>query len=286
MYGKNLKASLVLIGAGLFLLIPPLQAQQQPGSVLSRVQTVEDPELGDLIRVAIENCDRTSPSPTPDTSPNKLKPVQEVTESYARIKLLDDQIEQTARKIKGDGSGGVLQEMALAKAELESKRTIELAKLRQIMQVIPAHAFARRPVSELKTWLHLDALGERVIVYTSRRPFDQRPQYSLVGMMSRNAALEYVAGQMKREDRLPIRIDIYRTVEGLPLSEQLNSESVQLVKKTNIQMQAEVHLEEVGQRVSRPTFVVEKGKVGTGHEQTNGGVRVLAGIVEPNDLDG
>ncbi len=282
MYVKNLKALSIVVSAGLFWLVLPLGAQPQTGSVLSRVQTIEDPELGDLIRVAIENCERTSRPPN-----ERLEIVQAVTESYARIKLLDEQIEQTARRAKAGGATEVVGEMVLAKAELESKRMTELGKLRQIMGIIPAHAFGRRSVNELKTWLQLDVIGDRVIVWISRQPFDKewrRMDYSLAGAMTKNTTLSYVASQLKGEDRLPIRIDIRRTVEGVPLSEQLESEIIQLIKKGNTQMQAEVHLEEVGRGQAHFNLYVENARVGEHWDEPQVPGNHLRRIIDPNDL--
>jgi hypothetical protein len=287
MFTKNLKASLILIGVGLFLLIPPLGAQQQTGSVLSRVQTVEDPELGDLIRVAIENCERTGIPPN-----ERPRIVQDVTEAYAKIKLLDEQIEQTSRKIKGGGAAEVQQEMVLAKAELESKRMIELGRLRQIMGVIPAHAFGRRPTGELETWLHLNVAGDRIILCQPLQ-VQSSNEYSLIGVMSKSRALEYVAEQLKGQSHFPMRIDIHRTVDGSPLAEQLEAEVVQLVKKDKAEMQTEVHKDAAPHEEASFGLMIDEGEVGTGRGT---GVRrlpsgqlvprqqQLSGIIEPNSI--
>jgi hypothetical protein len=274
---------LILLCAGSFFLIPSVWAQQQTPSVLSRVQTVEDPELGDLIRVAVENHQRTHDNPAQNVSPQELEIVQKVTESYARIKLLDEQIEQTARKIKGGGSAEVLQEMTLAKAELESKRTTELGKLREVMGVIPAHAFGRRPTDELKTWLHLDVAGDRVVVTEDAA---SGKSSTLAGVMTKSAGIEYIARQLKGENRLPIRIDIHRTADGVSLSEQLESEVIQLVKKSNVQMQAEVHLDEAIQVRHVHGLFVQDRRVWTSLNQQQGKRSYVTGLIEPNDLTG
>jgi hypothetical protein len=178
------RVSTILMCAGLVLLASCLGlAQEKAGSVLSRLQTIEDPELGELIRVAIDNYRRLYTSGP--GSDEELKIVRDVTEAYARITLLDRQIEATKRHI-GETAGEVRQEMILAGAELESKRTMELASLRQIMRIIPTHAFGRRPVDQLKVWLVLDALDDKTVaVYEGRQPFrESNPAYSLVGVMS------------------------------------------------------------------------------------------------------
>jgi hypothetical protein len=287
---NNTKIPATPILIGLFVLVLPLWAQPQTGSVLSRVQTVDDPDLGDLIRVAIDNR-RQRFSPGVD---EEAKIVQEVTESFARIKLLDEQVEQTARRIKGGATADVAQEMMLAKAELESKRTIELAKLRQVMGIIPAHAFGRRPVGELKTWLHLDVVGERVIAFETRQPFEGRDySYTLAGVMPRNRALDLVSEQLKAANRLPLRIDIHRTVDGTAPGEQLETEIIQLVKKTGLQMQVEIHKDALQYERAGFEYVIENGEFGTGRMPYRGPIvqngrvmapRTLSGIMEPNGV--
>jgi len=90
--------------------------QSQIPSVLDRVQRVEDPELGDLIRLAMENRKNISREEAFDI-------VRQVTKSYAQIKLLDLQIEQIAQKAEATtGPAKMRYELLLAKAELESKR--------------------------------------------------------------------------------------------------------------------------------------------------------------------
>ena len=99
-------------------------AQSQTPSILERAQRVEDPELGDLIRMAMENRKGISKK-------EAFEIVRQVTQTYSQIKLLDLQIEQIAQKAEATrGPAEMRYELLLAKAELESKRTTELARLR------------------------------------------------------------------------------------------------------------------------------------------------------------
>jgi hypothetical protein len=98
------------------------------------------------------------------------------------------------------------------------------------MGIIPAHAFGRRPMNELKMWLHFDVIGDRIAVYESSQPVWQESAYSLVGVMAKDRALDHAAGRLKQESSFPLRIDVGRTFEGTRLAEELNSEIMQLVK--------------------------------------------------------
>ncbi|MDT8302569.1 MAG: hypothetical protein RQ760_13880, partial [Sedimentisphaerales bacterium] len=104
-------------------------AQSKTRSILDRVQNESDPELGELIRAAIENqenlrsSDRTKP----------LELIRKVTISYTQIKLFDRQIAEVSRKIeKETGPDELRNELMLAMTELEAKRMTELANLREV----------------------------------------------------------------------------------------------------------------------------------------------------------
>lgn len=206
-------------------------------SMLSRVQMVDDPELGDLLRVALER------EHTPDVT---LQIVREVTESYAQIRLLDRQVEEIEARIKsGAGAADVRHEMVLAKAELESKRLVELAHLRQVMGVIPRHALGRQNAWNLRAWVRLYALDDQVYVIELIPPFTEEESlvtHKPLGLMSPDKALSYLAQRLQEKDRLPIRITIDRNVAGMPLSDELEKKAVDLVRKAGAEMEAEVYL--------------------------------------------
>ena len=80
------------------------EGQSGTPSVLQRVQMVDDPELGELIQVAIENH-RIPPRRLEEKQTFEM--IRKITQSYAQIKLLDQQIGQIMRKIQSTaGPGG------------------------------------------------------------------------------------------------------------------------------------------------------------------------------------
>ncbi len=281
MKAKRRRPSTIPLCIALILIIAPLAVAQSQPSVLSRLQTVEDPDLGELIRVAIDNYRRFhSGNPI-----EELDIVRAVTESYAGIKLLDQQIEQTERRIDQVASVEVQQELMLAKAELESKRTMELANLRQIMSIMPAHAFGRRLVDRLKTWLVLDVLDdETIVVYAGLQPFHEgRTRHSVVGVMSPAKMLEYVRKQLGKADRLPIRIDIQRTVAGIDQSNRMKTQVIDLARRASREMQAEVHLDDSVWRRGGFELSILKDQVGS-ERRVLSGLPYLADVIEPNDI--
>jgi hypothetical protein len=237
------KQSLCLACAGLLFALSAVAGAEAVPSVLSRVQRVDDPDLGDLIRVAMER---------PGQAEDRLRTVRVVTESYAQIKLLDQQIEQLEARIASiRGPVEVLQELRLAKIELESRRIIELAKLREAMGVIPQHALGRKSLQDLKTWLALDVLGDRVYVLEHKQPFSGRSDersYIPIGLWPEQQVYDYVARRLVRKDGLPIRIDIARTSDGVVLSQSLERGVIESIKGAGLLMDAEVHLDDVARQ--------------------------------------
>jgi hypothetical protein len=141
----NLKNKSVAVCCMIILLAGLTDAAngEEQASILSRVQTIDDPELGQLIRIAIENSpevkmlDEYRLGRIRGTSEEyrmmenaaeaaRPKIVRSVTENYAQIKLLDIQLEQFEKKILSIRVTDPVQtELLLAKAELEAQRTTE-----------------------------------------------------------------------------------------------------------------------------------------------------------------
>ncbi|MHC4581733.1 MAG: hypothetical protein ACYS14_09765, partial [Planctomycetota bacterium] len=105
-------------------------AQSDTPSVLDLVQNVDDPELAELVRVAIENQAKFRSSTQEET----LELTHEITLIYTQIKLLNLQIQEVSRKIEAKtGPVEMRYSLLLAKAELEAKRMTEVSNLRKVM---------------------------------------------------------------------------------------------------------------------------------------------------------
>ena len=230
---------------------------KEPG-VLERVKTVDDRELGELIRIAIDNLletkelkrfsgRRLSSSGISREKYAELKNeheklklelqgaeeiaiakvIRSVTEVYAQIKLLDTQIEQTRIKMDSlNSSDAIYTELALAIAELQAKRSTQLAQLRQIMNIVPKYAFGHKPAKTLNGWLVLDVIGDQVYTFKALRPFKEsdtikgNPRYTrmsnteIIKEMSKKEAVGYIKNYIKDKNKHPFRIDITRTTAG------------------------------------------------------------------------
>jgi hypothetical protein len=249
-------------------------------SVLSRVQTIEDRELGELIRVALENLPETKRLAVwrPGTEAyNKakeveaiarLKTVRVVTEAYVQIKLLDSQIEQSDAKLGSSNLPGALaRELMLAKAELESQRATKLAELREIMHIIPRHALGRKPVKDLNGWLRLDVMGDSVLVFTCAKPFtevEHKMRHVFVKLMAAKEAMSYAVSFVTDRAHHPVRVDILKRSIGAKFSEELEKELIRTIKRAKLELDAEVHLSDSGRSgmVITEYYYALRGKMG------------------------
>ncbi len=265
-----------------------VMAQSQTPSILDRAQKVEDPELGDLIRLAMEN------RPTTDKD-EVLDIVRQVTQTYAQIKLLDLQIEQIAQKAEATrGPAEMRYELLLAKAELESKRTTELANLREMVGIIPKLPLAVQPIQTLNTYVSLQIIGERLYVLECQKPFIDFwvvQRWKFAGLLSEKETLDYLRGRLKDENNLPIRIHIYYDPDTNGAARDLRNKIISVAKDANSQMDTEVRLEEITFVGSgNSTFYLRQGKIATFYtdamKRPDGGPEPLAtGLVNPGDLE-
>jgi hypothetical protein len=263
-------------------------AQTQTPSILDRAQRVEDPELGDLIRLAMENRKSISKEEAFDI-------VRQITQTYAQIKLLDLQIEQIAQKAEATtGPAEMRYELLLAKAELESKRTTELANLREMVGIIPKLPLAEQPIQTLNTYVSLQMIGERLYVLDCQKPFIDYwvvQRWKFAGLLSEKETLDYLRGRLKDENNLPMRIHIYYDPETNDAAKDLRNKIISVVKDTNSQMDTEVRLEEITfVGTGNSTFYLRQGEITTFYthamKRPDGGPEPLAtGLVNSKDLE-
>lgn len=250
-------------------------------TVLERVRKVEDPELAELIRIAIANTPEAKEAAdflrTYRDSEKYLKlkrkaeeanakVVRLVTEAYAQVKLLDIQIRQIDEKISSSQKTEAIQtELILAKAGFEARRTTKLAELRGIMNIVPKHAFGRKPVKTLKSWLALDVIGNSVYVLKFSRPYNEWERYPIgsrpVNLMSQEATITYIKNLIKARDKLPLRVDIFRNESEKQTSQELYKQVVRIVENANQEMEVEVYLDEIRQDIYDRKWILTKGQI-------------------------
>lgn len=284
---KNL---LCLLCLGLPVALPAVApAQSETPSILDRVQKVDDPELADLIRVAIESRENLGQKET-------LEIIRKVTLSYVQIKLLDQQIAEVSRKIEAEtGPAEMRYELLLAKTELESKLMNELANLREVMGIVPKHPFEEQPIETLNTWLNLNVIGERVYVLEGQKPFFEywaKRRWKSAGLLSEKESLDYIRKRLQSNSSLPVRIDIDHTPSNTAAAEDLRGKIISLAKEANAQMETEVRTELISTFVGsgESTFFLRQGQIRTCYptavQRPDGGPRPLVtGLVNPNELE-
>ncbi len=263
-------------------------AQNETPGVLDRVQTVDNPELAELIRVAIETRKDINEEAA-------FEIIRKVTQSYAQITLLDEQIAEVSRKVVSATLADIRSELRLAKAELESKRTTEMANLRAAMGVIPRLPSPEQPIRTLNAWVSLQIIGDRVYVLDSQKPFSEYWAYQRwkpAGLLSEKETLDYVRGRLKDKESLPILFHIYYDPETKTVAEDLRNKVISAAIKNNAHMDAVVRLQEITWTGSgTSTFFVRSGTIRILHpaealQRPDGGREPLtSGLVDPADVE-
>jgi hypothetical protein len=286
---KQIKKLLYALCLGLpMILTAAATAQTETPSVLDRVENVDDSELAELIRVAIENHKDIDQKET-------LEIIHKVTLSYVQIKLLDQQIAEVSRKITAEtGPAEMRYELLMAKTELESKVMTELANLREIMGVIPKHAFEKQPIKTLAARVSLQIIDERVYELVDLEPSHEdwsRRRWQLAGWLSEKETLEHVRTKLKDSNSLPIRFDIYYNTDTKNASDDLRDKIISIARETHSQMDTEVRLKQIDFAGSgTSSFFLRQGKITTFYprvvKRPDGGPKPLSsGLVNPNDLE-
>ncbi len=234
-------------------------AGSQTPSVLDRVQRVDDPQLGELIRVAMGNRENLGPD-------QKLELMRKVTLAYAQIRLFDQQIAEISRKIaSATGPAEMRYELLLARTELESKLMTEITNLREVMGVVPKYPFDKQPVGSLRTWLRLNHVyADSVYVLNTQKPISEYWAYTRsesLGLMSQKEALGLIQERLRDPNNLPARIDILWVSES---AEALRDKTLKLVRDMGSAMQVEVNLDRndfIGS--GEAPFFIRQGKITT-----------------------
>jgi len=207
---------------------------------MDRLQKEDDPELAELIRTALANHKGVSEKEAREI-------VRRVTQGRAQILLLDQQIEDLARKIEAQpASAETREELLRSKKELEAKRLAEVAHLREAMGIVPQLSAAKKPEEKLNTWLHLNVLDQRVYMTYTLKPMRSdwaEWHFKPVGLLSHEETLDYVRTRLADKSSRPIRIDLHHPAATSSAAGELQGWILALVQETNAAMDAEVRVQ-------------------------------------------
>jgi len=274
----DVKRTIFVLAAS--LAVSPFSMVCAEDSIFNRVMTVEDPGLAECLRVAMERVTvprELADSYSGDDDYQKLRGAYEgkrsetiraVTESYAQIRLYDLQIEQIDKRLDTASlPEGLSHELVIAKAELEMKRTMELARLRATMGVFPRYAFAQQSADQLNGWIVLDVVdANQVCIFRYEKPFDDytkvfmHPEF--LGFKSGDQVRAYMVDLLGRREGFPWRIEILRTTAGDRQAVHLHEELLQMIGKRGAEMDVDLRMErEIRSSGSYPLVQVRKGQV-------------------------
>ena len=97
----------------------------------------------------------------------------------------------------------------------------------------------------------MDIIGDSVLVFVCAKPFNENEywvHHTFVKLMSSEEAMKYALDYISKDDHLPVRVDIFRNVDGVKFSEALEDELINYVKRSKLELEAEVHLREDAHR--------------------------------------
>jgi hypothetical protein len=137
------------------------------------------------------------------------------------------------------------EDLAVKSAEAIKAMVSELGLGPDFVRVVLLRdSFGRRePLEDINSWLLLDTIGDAVYVLKLHKPFNWYDPADPVRMMSHREAISYIRDFVQVEDRLPIRLTIFRNAEGEGPSMGLFNRVVRLVRDTNIEGRAWVCLD-------------------------------------------
>jgi beta-lactamase regulating signal transducer with metallopeptidase domain len=258
-------------------------------SLMDRLQREEDPELAELIRTAVANHQGAGEKEI-------LEITRRVTEGHAQILLLDAQIAQVTHEIEATpASAETRGKLLLAKKEFEAKRMTEMGNLREIVGIVPKVPFDKQPTGDLNTWLNLQVLDQRVVVYDGLKPFQDywaMWRENVAAVLSEQETLDYIRGRLKDRKNLPMRVTINYRAETRGAGERLRDAVLTVARETHTDMDVEVRLELIwwaNSNMEAPFFCRE-GRIRTLYAASmarpDGSPNFLrTGLVDPNDLE-
>jgi len=236
--------------------------------------TVTDPELTVCIRTAISNLSTTEGTQKVRAAGSyeraRLQTIREVTESYAKIRLLDSQIEQLLKSVDSSTPKALSTELVLAQAELDSKRIQELAKLRESMCIVPRYALGQIPRPQLDSWIVLDVLDDKLIfVFQAVKPFSPYPgnrRYTSVKPMSAKEALDYIDRMLSDKKENLLRFEVMCDRANIKHADNIRAQLMDLVKRSSAEFHTDIRLscDSSTDRDERHSLLAIGGRIGTG----------------------
>jgi hypothetical protein len=127
-------------------------------------------------------------------------------------------------------------DLAIKSAEAINKMIADLELNQDLVRVVLLRdSFGHREsLDDLNSWLLLDAIGDAVYVLKVQKPFNWYDPADPVRLMSQREAISYIRDLAEVEERLPMRVTIFRNTEGKGPSQVLFNRVVRLVKDINV----------------------------------------------------
>jgi len=253
-------------------------------TVLERAMKVDDPELGACIRFALERY-RERYSGGED---QQLELIRKVTELYTEIKLQDTQIGHLELQLsESDGQSTLRHELILARAELESRRELAFAQLRQTMYIIPRHHMGAIPTEQLKSHVTADVVDSNHVWTYEGRIINRSLNFTSVEKISVKTMQDCARRILALAKQTPARITVRSYSPHSKIASALHGQLRDTIDQKRLGLDVELRLTIDPKERGRSTLSIVDGKIVSGKRSTKSGYRVTTSWdpSESNRLD-
>ena len=272
---KKNNPRVLLLAALFFTTAFPCHAE----TVLERAKKVDDPELGACIRFALERYRERFTG----GEDQQLELIRKVTELFTEIKLHDKQIRHIEVQLgQPDGPDTLRHELILAQAELESKRELAFAQLRQVLYIVPRHHMGEIPTEQLKSHLTVDVVDSGTVwVYDTS--IDRRsPGFTFLEKISPKAVPECARRILALAKQTPARIQILSYSPHSKIASALHGQLRDAISQKRLGLDVDLRLTVYPRKGRRATLLIVDGQIVTGSRSSRSG-RKVATSWDPSD---
>jgi hypothetical protein len=203
-------------------------------------QEQDDENLTELFHTAVANH--------PGAGKKELREItRRVTQSYAEIVSLDQQIEEIADTLKvPPGSTETLRPLRQTLKDLENERLDELGNLGAAVGMAPRRPAAQQPTANLNAWMTLLIMKQCVIALNCLK---DPPEYRITEhqvrwmLLSKKQTPQYLQRRWKDGKSLPMHLHVYCMPETSRAAQDLRQQIVALAREANVALDGAVDLD-------------------------------------------
>jgi hypothetical protein len=213
------------------------EGQSGTSDSVDRPQEENDENLTELLRTAVANHQ--------GAGKKELREItRRVTEVYAQILSLDQQIEDAAAEIKANPGPAEMQRQTMK--DLENERLVQAGNLGAVMGMVPRRSSTQPPTVDLDAWVTLLILKQCVVALDSLKvSIDYRVAEHEVRriVLSKKQTLNYLQRRWKDGKSLPMHLHVYYLPETSRAAVDLRRKIDALAREADADLDTDMGLE-------------------------------------------